>query len=341
MKSLGRTARLGVWLGGSLLLALAVTPRMPAHAATGVVIRDLGAPGSDFDTFAYDVNQLGAVAGSVVSFDNGFSVSPLEWLAAKPIKLPKPTGTFSEAFGISDNNLLTGYADEDATLWKGTTLKILPRLPGGSFAEGFDVNTSSIAVGQAGNANDDGRPVCWDASGQILDLGSLPGRTFGVALRVNNKSQIVGFTGFPLGAMLWDHGAIIQLQGFGGQRASFAEGINDKGVITGYVEDADFSLHAVVWQNGAVRPLPEPFIEESVANGINGKGQIVGQVLDDNFDVFGALWNGAQVIELENLLPPNSGWEFLVPQAINDQGVIVGYGFKDGLGLRGFSLTVS
>src|SRR5207247_8336922 len=115
-----------------------------------------------------------------------------------------------------------------------------------------------------------------------------------------------------------------------------------KGVIGGWVVDEFFDSQAVIWQNGNVRPLPSADLAESEVLGINNRGQAVGDALDVDSDEFvGVLWNGAQAIELNDLLPPNSGCEFLAPQAINDQGVIVGYGFKDGLGFRGFALTVS
>jgi probable HAF family extracellular repeat protein len=42
--------------------------------------------------------------------------------------------------------------------------------------------------------------------------------------------------------------------------------------------------------------------------------------------------------DLNNLLPPNSGWELTQALGINDKGQIVGYGTHDGQ-IRAFLLT--
>lgn len=346
MKSKGRGLRAGLWLLVALLMALGVVPRMPVHAATGVVIRDLGAPGANADSFAYDVNQLGSIAGAAFRFGNSFDILPLEWLGFRPIPLSKPAGTFGEAFGISDNNLAAGevFGDtsDNATIWRGTSLKLLDNLPGGDSATGLDVNTSAIVIGYAFTADGDFHPVCWDAAGHIQDLGFFPGDVLGQARGVNNRTLIVGCAGPTPRATTWDHGVITRLQAFPRQVASCAESVNDRGVIGGWVVDEFFDSQAVIWQNGNVRPLPSADLAESEVLGINNRGQAVGDALDlDSGEFVGVLWNGAQAIELNDLLPPNSGWEFLSPQAINDQGVIVGYGFRTNIGFRAFALTVS
>jgi probable HAF family extracellular repeat protein len=45
------------------------------------------------------------------------------------------------------------------------------------------------------------------------------------------------------------------------------------------------------------------------------------------------------MLDLNKLIPPNSGWELDVANGINDAGEIVGYGTRNGTNLRAFLLT--
>lgn len=329
-------------MGCAVLLALWLAPHAPAHAAAGAVIRDLGAPGPDGLSAAFDVNQLGNIAGLSVRFGSSFDEQAVEWLLFRPVTLGKPPGSFAAALGISDNNFLSGFVDDRAARWQGTRLTLLPNLPGGVAAEGEDVNNSAVVVGDADDASDTERPVAWDAAGHIHDLGTLPGDASGEATRVNNRTQIVGCTGDAPHAVLWDHGAPVPLQGLPGQMGSCAQAINESGVIGGWVQDKFGDHVASLWQNGNIRPLLVIGLVESEVLGINNRNQAVGVASDvDDGNLIGVLWSGAQVIELDDILPPNSGWEFLVPHAINDQGLIVGYGLRSDGSLHGFAMTVS
>jgi probable HAF family extracellular repeat protein len=77
----------------------------------------------------------------------------------------------------------------------------------------------------------------------------------------------------------------------------------------------------------------------SVAYGINNNGQVVGQSDMSIGSPHAFLYSGGQMMDLNTLLPANSGWVLLDARAINDAGQIVGGGsFQDGRP-RAFLLT--
>jgi len=78
----------------------------------------------------------------------------------------------------------------------------------------------------------------------MSDLGVLGDDVFSVALDINNKGQIVGFSGASIidittsHALLWANGAMIELQtqiaADSGWTLLTAAGINERGQISGY-----------------------------------------------------------------------------------------------------------
>src|SRR5207247_3774481 len=67
--------------------------------------------------------------------------------------------------------------------------------------------------------------------------------------------------------------------------------------------------------------------DSSYATDINSAGQVVGLVEgygDDGRVAF--LWQNGTMIDLNTLIPADSGWTLLEAWAINDAGQIVGYG---------------
>jgi probable HAF family extracellular repeat protein len=77
---------------------------------------------------------------------------------------------------------------------------------------------------------------------------------------------------------------------------------------------------------------------ESSAFGINGAGQVVGWSGTVNND-HAFLYQDGNMIDLNSLIPPDSGWVFAIAQDINDKGQLVGWGYKTNVGKRAFLLT--
>ncbi len=178
--------------------------------------------------------------------------------------------------------------------------------------------------------------------GDVTDLGLL---TRPEAL--NSRNQIVGYSGTGQDkAYLWNDGNLVNLhdhENIGGV-TSRAYDINDDSIIVG---EAQFHIskpeEPAVWIEGApTRLVPDINRPQGVAYRITRDGTIIGWYndLDDlNSPWVGAMWKDGERIELLDLVDPEEGWGFIFPFDINENGVIVGGGYRNGLLGRAFIMT--
>jgi probable HAF family extracellular repeat protein len=71
------------------------------------------------------------------------------------------------------------------------------------------------------------------------------------------------------------------------------------------------------------------------AEGINDKGQIVGLAYDSDFaDSHAFMWpnSNSPGIDLNTLIPSDSGWELALARGVNNRGEITGQGYLNGVG---------
>ena len=154
------------------------------------------------------------------------------------------------------------------------------------------------------------------------DIGTLGGLN-SEALAINAKSQVVGWSTIATGYVPPDH-------------------------PSGYYDPG--ATHAFLYQNGKMGDLGAlAGYQNSVATAINLSGLIVGYA--SNATVYtgsnlandpsrAVLFEAGKVIDLNDLLPANSGWVLQDATAINDSGQILGTGTFDGTP-EPFLLTVS
>jgi probable HAF family extracellular repeat protein len=130
--------------------------------------------------------------------------------------------------------------------------------------------------------------VLWK-NGKAIDLGNLGGSTNNVAQNLNNRGQVVGYSGLSgdatFHAFLWQSGSMTDLGTLPGDIHSVAETINIWGEVVGRSSDADFNGRGVVWQNGVPADLntlipanSSLYIEEATSN--NDLGWIVAAASD-------------------------------------------------------------
>jgi probable HAF family extracellular repeat protein len=155
-------------------------------------------------------------------------------------------------------------------------------------------------------------------SGKMTDLGTLGGE-FSGALGINDKEQVVGSSHVAGGrghAFLWRAGKMTRLSGIPKEAVhSRACGINNRGQVAG-----DYWVHekqggqgyAFLWRDGKLTRLGK-----GSANGINNKGQVIGRRAG-----FARLWTDGKAVDL--VVPPNGGWIWSEPNAINEDGMVVG-----------------
>ncbi len=198
--------------------------------------------------------------------------------------------------------------------------------------------TSSIPDPIVGVPRQD--PFLWE-NGTMLDLGTLGGN-FGSAQCANSRGQIIGvsslsgnpfacFTGEPgCHPFLWEHGVLTDLGTLGGDNGT-PIWINNAGDVVGEADlPGSQTSHAFLWRKGVMTDLGS-LGDNSHAAAINSKRQVVG-----NFFVSGRteppfrhafLWEkGGPMVDLNTLIPANSGLELVAADNINERGEIVGVG---------------
>ena len=167
----------------------------------------------------------------------------------------------------------------------------------------YAINRSNVAVGVVENLSGTGvaRAAQWAPNGV---LGTLPGRGTSPSSRafaINDAGTVVGRVGFGGAAderaAMWRAGVLTELGSLGGR--SGATAINAGGVIVGWSFDAAGDLHAFIHRGG--------------------------QMVDLNVLVHRPLTRTAR-----GTWVLGDEWIIHEAYAINDRGVIVGRGTKDG-----------
>jgi probable HAF family extracellular repeat protein/T5SS/PEP-CTERM-associated repeat protein len=237
-------------------------------------------------------------------------------------------GPMTKAMGINDDGLVVGASQSStfahAFLWDGGSMTSLGDLGGqGSWAH--DIDEAGRVVG--GSALSDGKnhAFLWQQSGGMQDLGTLGGPV-SFAFGVNDAGHAVGYAWDDAGvqhAVLWGSGGIVDLGDLDPMwpTASAAYGINDAGQVVGnsYTADPSQSVHAFLWQNGAMQDLGTLGGDYSSADTINESGQVVGvSRLADNTTLRAFLWDGSMQ-DLGALT-----WTHSAAYDINDNGQVVG-----------------
>lgn len=175
-------------------------------------------------------------------------------------------------------------------------------------------------------------------------LPPLPGYNFVDPLAINPHHTLVGYYGGGgSGAYL-----VILARAFSYQRGrmhflptlpeytiTHAVAINDHGLITGdaslgsFPGDENVPGHALCWVHLKVRDLGT-----GAALAVNNAGEIVGDSGNGPavlyHDSHALLWTHGYRYDLNNCLPPRSGWVLSTATGINDNGQITGYGLCRG-----------
>lgn len=267
-------------------------------------IRDLGALGEIYqDSAAYDINDAGHVVGTT-TVDDGDSYDYHAFLF--------DGNQMQDIFGGNRSNgatainnagqiagyLAYGYPGYHAAFFDRGQLRDIH-----SFSE-----SSSVANG-------------------INDLGHVVGETYTPDLDAPDG---------PSTAFLYRDGQITEIGGLNGDDDSSARAINNAGQVVGFSSNSELSSdpRAFLYQNGEMIDLGVlPGAAGSLAFSINNSGHIVGQsgTYDDvspEYDAF--LYRDGQMLNLNDLIAPDSGWVLSVAHDINDRGQIVGTGFFNG-----------
>lgn len=334
----GSTRYYRIATGGAIAVALALAPSL-VSAAPKYRIIDLGSLIEDGEANALSINNLGQVVGEADSACGGRRA--FLWQNGEMIDISdSPCDVQSSALDINNRGQIVFFVPPLSYLWDRGQITPLGHL-GHPYTEAWALNDVGQVTGLSYVAPFEGRAFLLE-KGKMIDLG-VSDTEYTIAWDINNQGQIVGNSGEPSlhGGFLWDNGTITDLGALGGP-ASAAFGINNYTEIVGLVslrfEELRYS--AFLWQNGVMVDLGTPAgFRYSQAAAINNSGQIVGEE-DGSGDVdYPFLYdNECGLRSFYDLLPSDTPWRFLQPNAVNDFGQIVGYGLVDGL-LRGFLMT--
>jgi probable HAF family extracellular repeat protein len=234
---------------------------------------------------------------------------------------------------------------------------------GGAFSQGTSINDLGWVAGSALLKDGVNQHAELWFYGYPLDLGTVGGASSTVVFPgINNLGEVVGISETdevdPLGeskswscsafippdgntcvGFVWRFGKMQKLPTLGGNNG-FAAGVNDLGQVVGWAETTVhdstcvfpqvLQFKGVLWSpNGEPEELPSYHGDpDQAAVAINNNGQVVG-VSGICGGAVGALsakhallWDHGTITDLGNL-GTTGGWN--TPDAINDQGVVVGF----------------
>ena len=330
-----------------LALSVLVVLSLAAFAAAqSYTVTDLG-PGQ-----AFAINGLGDVVVQPAS-GNSFVRAP----GGKQLSLtPLTAGYPTTPYGINNQGLVVGYSSNGqgaaAALWTNGVPLDLGTLDGVPGCAGTGINASAEVAGYCFLLNGRTEAFLWSKATGMQGLGSLQGEGGSIAQAINRFGQVVGYAPnlahtTPY-AFIWSKttGMAKNLGKLPGYDSSFAWAINDLGQVAGQSDCLNCSLsgHATLWSKtkGSMLDLGVlPGASDSFALGINNVGQVVGgSGYSATNELHALVWSPSTgMLDLNNLIPANSGWLLQVANAINDQGQIVGYGTLNGFQPEAFLLT--
>jgi probable HAF family extracellular repeat protein len=321
-------------VGRRLFLIVLVLLVNAAHLqAQSYAIADLGALPGNNTSKAYGLNNLGQAVGisdsgaaTATLFRNGTATNMNTLNADVSVATCISGSTQAAGYNIfySNPNLIFRaflYGNGGMTDIQSDSL-----FPFGTQAYG--INSSGMVVGQGWVTNESFHVFLY-SGGRMVDLG---GGFQASASAINDAGQIVG-NGTAKGAFLYSNGKMVSLGVPSGANSSWANAINSTGnMVAGYLFFSGHPSHASLHSNGGWTDLGAfPGAAGTQATGVDSSGQVVGTAVFpvQSYHPFrpgkhvGFIHRNDALVDLNTLIPSNSGFTVTDAIGINDSGQIL------------------
>lgn len=241
-------------------------------------------------------------------------------------------GNYSTATAINDagqvvgNSMTAGDLALQAFIYQGGVMTGLGHL-GGDYSTATAINQSGKVVGASLNPFFEFHGYLY-TGGAMVDLGSLGGN-YSAAYAINNNDVVVGESTLPNGdvhGFVFAGGVMTDVGTLGGNYSS-AYAINSAGQVIGTAATAgNAQVNGFLLSGGTMTDLGTLGGNFSTPYALNDLGQVVGETETAGFIPRAFLWQNGSMLDLNTLLPTNSGWQLNSAQFINNAGRIVGQG---------------
>lgn len=337
------------WLAiGAVLLSLSV---LKVRGSSYYQVIDLGDLGGGV-TQAFGINSNGQVVGMSYAGDN--HPYPFLYSNGSLLNLGTLGGASGYAYGINANGQMVGRSFttnglEHAFFYSNGAMQDVATM-GGSYSSAQGINDSGQIVGMSYTGGDLTEHAFMYSNRVMQDLGVLdPGYNYSQAFAINASGQTVGMSYASNGSVhgfLYSGGAMKDIGTLGGN-TSYANGINDRGLVVGVsstydsLEHVNGPNHAFVYSNGLLSDLGTLGGNISYANSINNGGQVVGYAQTSTGVQDAFVYSNGSMKDLNSLIDTNSGWTLQNATGINDSGQIVGWGYNSAGQFHSFLLNPS
>jgi probable HAF family extracellular repeat protein len=210
---------------------------------------DLGGLDPRFQSYAYSINERGAIAGTSATADYPFGFfHAVVWENGTQTDLGRPeSASDAAALGINARGDAVGWAAVNGQvlpfLWSRGSATPLPMPAGAQGAEAEKINNRGQIVGRGSN-----HPLLW-TNGAVAELPDIPGAARSDAYDLNDSGIVVGdslMSNSAFVAVRWLQGSPERLPAVAGWTESNARGINAQGDVAGAAMTPR-GLRAVVW----------------------------------------------------------------------------------------------
>ena len=331
-------------------------PFVPSAVAQWNVI-DLGTLNAEGTTLAYGLNEVGEVVGDGMDPSPSTPLPPhaFRWESDPGMIDLGTLGDYNEsiALDINEAGQVVGEGNGQPFIWDSVN--------GFTVIETGSILATGRAINDAGRVVGDMNPnaFMWESGSGLTDLGNLGG-SGSTAHGINNAGQVVGHADLPERVspihafLITPEGAVwfrdddedgindlmVDLGTVAGLEHSQAYDINEHGNVAGASYNYPIDMaRGFLYRDGAMEDLGSFGGDKTWAYGLNDANEVVGKADIANGDYHAFFWRDGVMYDLNELIPPGSGWELRSAEDINNAKWIVGYGTAPNGETHGFLLV--